>query len=391
MAENSQHAHARMPESSAVEVQSYDTYILTSEAVGEGHPDKVADFIADSILDEHLRQDANSRVACEVLCKGNRVVVAGEITSTAMVSMDATVREAIRDVGYDDASSPFNAAGVSIELLLTQQSPEIAKGVTRSSDTVREQGAGDQGIMFGYATDETPELMPLPILLAQRLARAIAEARKKLVVNWLRPDLKTQVSVLYSESGRPISVSSVVVSTQHQVGIRQDAIKEFLIEQVLPETLGDWWNSDIDMMVNPTGSFESGGPAVDCGVTGRKIIADTYGGAGHHGGGAFSGKDPSKVDRSGAYFARYVARQVVLEGLARRAEVQVAYAIGIAHPVSTRVDTFGTGDIGQADAFVRKFDFCPGALIEQLDLLRPIYRETTNYGHFGRTGFTWEA
>ena len=364
-------------------------YTFTSESVSEGHPDKVADFIADSILDAHVAQDPEARVACEVLCKESHCVIAGEITSGATVDPAAVARRAIEEIGYLDASEPFNAGSVTILSFLSQQAAEIAQGVRRIGAERLEQGAGDQGIMFGYATDETPEMMPLPILLAHRLASMLAEHRRNGGA-WLRPDAKTQVSVVYEE-GRPVEVVDVLVSTQHRRDVARDEILAFVRGKLAPQALGDWWRDDIRITVNPTGSFVHGGPSADCGVTGRKIIVDTYGGMGRHGGGAFSGKDPSKVDRSGAYFCRYVARQVVKQGLARRAEIQVAYAIGVAQPVSVKVDTFDTGDDCAAADFVRGFDFRPAAIIERLDLLRPIYRSTTNYGHFGKPGLPWEA
>jgi S-adenosylmethionine synthetase len=276
-------------------------------------------------------------------------------------------------------------------VLLTAQASEIAHGVLNAAKTSTEQGAGDQGIMFGYATDETAELMPLPILLAHRLARALARDRKSAAVEWLRPDAKTQVSVEYGPDGRPQRVTDVLVSTHHAADVSQATIRAYVRDRLAPEVLGSWFSNDLRFAVNPCGSFAEGGPSVDCGVTGRKIIVDTYGGFGRHGGGAFSGKDPSKVDRSGAYFCRYVARQVVNQGVARRAEIQVAYAIGVAQPVSVRVDTFGTGDPRAAADFVRTFDFRPAAIIEQLNLLRPIYRGTTNYGHFGKAELPWES
>jgi S-adenosylmethionine synthetase len=278
---------------------------------------------------------------------------------------------------------------VEITSFLSSQAREISQGVTAETSLSGEQGAGDQGIMFGYATDETPELMPLPILLAHRLARVLAEHRKSGAATWLRPDAKTQVSVLY-ENNSPVKVTDVLISTQHAEDTDRETIRQYLASYIIPEGLDGWYHDDLNVLVNPTGSFVQGGPSADAGVTGRKIIVDSYGGMGRHGGGAFSGKDPSKVDRSGAYFCRYVARQVVQAGLARKAEVQVAYAIGVARPVSVKVDTFGTGDDRAAAEFVRKFDFRPRAIIDQLDLLRPIYRSTTNYGHFGKPGLPWE-
>jgi len=366
-------------------------YTFTSESVSEGHPDKVCDTIADAILDAHLAADPKSRVACEVLCKENHVVLAGEITSDFGVRYEDVVRDVVREIGYVDDDQIFRPDNLDITVFLSRQAAEIAQGVDSDTSLSGEQGAGDQGIMFGYATDETPELMPLPILLAHRLARSLAEHRRAGSAAWLRPDAKTQVSVRY-ENGVPVAVTDVLVSTQHSAEVERDAIRHFVALSVVPEALGSWYRDDITLMVNPTGSFVQGGPSADAGVTGRKIIVDTYGGMGRHGGGAFSGKDPSKVDRSGAYFCRFVARQVVKAGLAKRAEVQVAYAIGVAEPVSVKVDTFGTGDERAAAEFVRKsFDFRPGAIIERLDLLRPIYRSTTNYGHFGKPELPWEA
>lgn len=359
------------------------THLFTSESVSEGHPDKVSDYIADSILDAHLALDPRSRVACEVLVKSGNVVLAGEITSRGSVDYDEVARQAIREIGYTDPEESFNANGVAITQLITRQAGEIGQGVDVG-------GAGDQGIMFGYATDETAELMPLPILLAHKLARRLTDARKNGEVAWLRPDSKTQVSVEY-QNNEPVAVRTVLVSTMHSSSVTQGDIRQYVAGTLCPDVLGSWYNKDIEVLVNPTGSFVEGGPSADCGVTGRKIIVDSYGGMGRHGGGAFSGKDPSKVDRSGAYFCRFVARQIVKTGIARRAEVQVGYAIGRADPVSVRVDTFGTGDARAAEALVRTFDFRPRAIIERLDLLRPIYRNSTNYGHFGRAGLSWEA
>ncbi len=362
-----------------------DSYIFTSESVSEGHPDKVCDYIADSILDAHLATDPLSRVACEVMAKSNIVVLAGEITSSVGLDYASIVRQAVRDVGYADPGEPFCSDTLFVQQLITRQPRDIAQGVDRQGD----QGAGDQGIMFGYATDETPELMPLPILLAHRLARQLAEDRKSGKYPWLRPDAKTQVSVRY-EGTRPVAVTDALVSTQHSQDTPQEGIHSYIRTELLPRALGAWFNSEIRVRVNPTGSFVSGGPSADCGLTGRKIIVDTYGGASRHGGGAFSGKDPSKVDRSAAYFCRYVARQIVKQGLAKRVEIQVSYAIGVAQPVSIKVDTFGTGDERAAEAFVKQFDFRPAAIVERLGLLRPIYKQTTNYGHFGKPNLPWE-
>ena len=364
-------------------------YTFASESVCEGHPDKVCDYIADSILDAHLAQDPHSHVACEVLAKTNLVILAGEITSDALVDCAAVARQAMREIGYCDPREPFCADTVFVQQLITKQAQEIATGVNRATDLDGEQGAGDQGIMFGFATDETPEMMPLPIALAHRLSRQLAQDRKSGEVPWLRPDGKTQVTVLY-EGNKPLSVTNVLVSAQHRAEVSEADVREYVRESLVPRALGDWYNPEIRLLVNPAGSFIYGGPGVDCGVTGRKIIVDTYGGMARHGGGAFSGKDPSKVDRSAAYFCRYVARQVVKSGLAKKVEIQVAYAIGCAQCLSVKVDTFGTGDEREVGDFVRSFDFRPRAMIERLDLLRPIYRQTTNYGHFGKAGLPWE-
>jgi S-adenosylmethionine synthetase len=363
------------------------TYTFTSESVSEGHPDKVCDYVADSILDACLEQDPKSRVACEVLAKDGRLVLAGEISTGAQFDRVAVAKQAVREIGYTDNSEPFAADTLEVHDWISAQSSEINQGVDRG--LLAEQGAGDQGIMFGYATDETPELMPLPILLAHRLAYALAADRKSGARTYLRPDSKTQVSVVY-EADRPVAVSAVLVSTQHLASVSRGELQDYVAGDLAPRVLGSWLGKDTRFIVNPTGSFVHGGPSADCGVTGRKIIVDSYGGAGRHGGGAFSGKDPSKVDRSGAYFCRFVARQVVKQGIARRAEVQVAYAIGQAQPVSVKVDTFGSGDPAAAEDFVRRIDFRPGAIIERLNLLRPIYRSTTNYGHFGKPELPWE-
>jgi S-adenosylmethionine synthetase len=374
----------------------FGNYVFTSESVCEGHPDKVCDFVADSILDAHLAQDPRAHVACEVLAKGGRLVLAGEITSAAAVDAEAVARGALREIGYTDRAEPFNADGVEILDFITAQATEIEEAVRRTgkgaapASDAKEQGAGDQGMMFGYATDETPELMPLPILLAHRLSGGLAAARKAGEVPWLRPDGKTQVSIAY-EDGTPRRVAHALVSCQHAAHTDQGAIRSWVAGTLVPRALGEWAVRPEDVTVNPSGSFVEGGPSADCGVTGRKIIVDTYGGMARHGGGAFSGKDPSKVDRSGAYFSRFVAREVVKKGLAHRAEVQVAYAIGVARPMSVLVQTFGTGDQRAAEEYVRTFDFRPAAIIERLGLLRPIYRGTTNYGHFGRPGLPWEA
>ncbi|MGE0593837.1 MAG: methionine adenosyltransferase [Vicinamibacterales bacterium] len=365
-------------------------YTFTSESVSEGHPDKVCDYVSDSILDACLEQDPASRVACETLCKSDTVVVAGEITTNATFDYDAVIRRAVKDIGYTDTTEPFCDTTLKIISLITQQSNEISQGVTATTSLSGDQGAGDQGIMFGYATDESAEMMPLPILLAHKLTKGLADDRKSGKVDFLRPDSKSQVSVLY-DGHQPREVTAVVVSTQHTPAADQKRITEYVREDLGPRVLGDWWQPGVSLFVNPTGSFTHGGPSADAGVTGRKIIVDTYGGWGRHGGGAFSGKDPSKVDRSSAYFCRFVAKQLVAAGLARMAEIQVGYAIGMAQPVSVKVDTFGTGDEAAAAEFVKTFDFRPRAIIDRLELLRPIFRSTTNYGHFGRPGLPWEA
>jgi len=357
---------------------------FTSESVCEGHPDKVCDYVADSILDAYLAQDDRSRVACEALAKHDTVVVAGEITSGASVDREAVTRAAIRDVGYADSTDVFCGDTVQVLQLVTEQAPEIARGVDAA-----EQGAGDQGLIVGYATSETNELMPVPILLAHRITRQLAEDRKTGRTDWLRPDGKAQVTVTY-ENGMPVAVSHVLVSAQHLPDVTAVQIRDYVTGTLLPTALGEWFAPTVRVLCNPAGSFIQGGPLVDCGLTGRKNIVDAYGGAAHHGGGALSGKDPSKVDRSAAYFCRNVARQAVKSGLASRVEVQVAYAIGVAEPVSLMVETFGTGDARAVEQLVSGFDFRPAAMIERLGLLRPLYRRTTNYGHFGRPELPWE-
>jgi len=366
-------------------------FLLTSESVTEGHPDKVCDLIADAILDANIGPDTNARVACEVLCKGGRVVLAGEITSRAGLKKaryEEIVREVVEGIGYVDPAEPFNARGLKVLNFLSRQSKEIGGAVKKATDAKRkDQGAGDQGIMFGYATKETDELLPLPIVLAHRLTRGLAEARRDGVA-WLRPDGKSQVTVAY-EAGIPARVDSVLISTQHAPSVGREEIAAWVESTLAPKALGEWMRPGIRFHANPSGSFILGGPTADAGVTGRKIIVDSYGGAARHGGGAWSGKDPSKVDRSGAYFCRWAARQVVKAGLAHRAEIQVSYAIGEAKPMSVAVETFGTGDAKAAEALVSSFDFRPAAISERLNLRRPIYRSTTNYGHF-KQGLPWE-
>jgi len=366
-------------------------FTFTSESVSEGHPDKVADYISDSVLDACLEQDPRSRVACETLVKNDTVVLAGEITTNAKLDYDKIVRQAVKDIGYTDSSEPFCDTTLKLIAMITKQSNEISQGVTEATSQSGDQGAGDQGIMFGYATDESPEMMPLPILLAHKLLKVMAEDRHAGKYAWLRPDSKSQVSLNY-DGNDPKDVTAVVISTQHSPAADQKKITEYVREELGPKALGAWWNTSLTLYVNPTGSFIHGGPSADAGVTGRKIIVDSYGGWGRHGGGAFSGKDPSKVDRSSAYFCRYVAKQVVSSGFAKRAEIQVGYAIGMAKPVSVKVDTVGTGDERAAAEFVMNaFDFRPRAIIDKLNLLRPIYRSSTNYGHFGRPGLPWEV
>ncbi len=378
-------------------------YLFSSESVTEGHPDKVCDYISDSILDAYLEQDRHAHVACETMVKHNHVVVGGEISAKpgVFVDLEGVVRRAVREIGYLDTLEPFCDSTLFFTSLLTAQSSEIDRGVSGAKahkKNKQHQGAGDQGIMFGYATDETKELMPLPILLAHKLGRGLRDDRVKARVTFLRPDAKTQVTVRY-EDGRPSRVEAVLVSTQHTKASKLSTVRDYVHDELMPRVLGRWNHEGIKVYVNPAGEWHHGGPSADAGLTGRKIIVDTYGGAAHHGGGAFSGKDPSKVDRSAAYYCRYVARQIVRAGIAKRVELQVAYAIGKAEPLSVKVDTFGTGDARKAEAFVRskdkrgrsRFDFRPGMIIEQLDLLRPIYRSTTNYGHFGKPDLPWEA
>jgi S-adenosylmethionine synthetase len=367
--------------------------ILSSESVSEGHPDKVCDRISDAVLDANLREDAAARVACETLVKSNKVVLAGEITSSVAhdLDYDAIVRDAVREIGYTYDDQEFEASKLEITSYLSPQSPEISQGVTATTSLSGEQGAGDQGLMFGYASNETPEYMPLPIALSHRLTKGLAEDRKAGKLDWVRPDSKSQVSVAYF-NGKPQFITAVVLSTQHTADVTRDQIEAYVREQLLPRCLGEWNNSEFALHVNPTGSFIHGGPSADAGLTGRKIIVDTYGGLARHGGGAFSGKDPSKVDRSAAYFARYAARDIVAQQMAERCEIQVAYAIGEAEPVSIAVDTFGTGDAAAAELYLDEhFDFRPASIVETLNLRRPIFCQTTNYGHFGRAGLPWEA
>jgi len=383
-----------------VNLNMNNNFIFSSESVGEGHPDKVCDTISDAVLDAHLAQDPASRVACETYAKSNMVVVGGEITSKAKVNINDIVRQSIADIGYVNDDDVFHAEKVFITNLLTRQSPDIAQGVdARAAEgkATAEQGAGDQGLMFGYACDETPELMPAPIMFAHRLGRELSRVRKTGKVPWLRPDAKTQVSVQYL-NGRPARIVNVVVSTQHASNVKHKVIENFIIREIIRKVLpAAMLDKKTQFLVNPTGRFVVGGPQGDTGLTGRKIIVDSYGGMGRHGGGAFSGKDPSKVDRSAAYMGRYIAKNIVAAGLATRAEIQFAYAIGYPDPVSVCVDTFGTGVVGDdvIERAVRAvFNFKPAAIIKQLNLLRPIFSKTTNYGHFGKiddlNSITWE-
>jgi S-adenosylmethionine synthetase len=382
-----------------------DRFIFSSESVGEGHPDKVADFISDSVLDACLAVDAHSRVACETLVKSNAVVVAGEITVPKIgkssledaINVGKIVRDAIAEIGYTNDDDVFHAEKVFIHNLLTKQSPDIAQGVdAKKADGKKtaEQGAGDQGIMFGYACDDTPELMPAPVMFAHRLNRELARIRKKTTqATWLRPDCKSQVAVEYA-GGRAVGIRNVVISTQHAADAKHRDIEKFCIERVIKKMLpAKLLSKSTEFLINPTGKFVVGGPQGDTGLTGRKIIVDSYGGWARHGGGAFSGKDPSKVDRSAAYMGRWVAKNVVAAGLATKCELQVAYAIGHPRPTSIHVDTFGTATISEdkiIEAVTAVFSFKPADIIRELDLLRPIYRATTNYGHFGKAGLPWE-
>ena len=380
-----------------------DSFTFTSESVTEGHPDKMADQISDAVLDAIYEQDPQSRVACETMCTTGLVVVAGEISTKAHIDYQRTVRDTVRSIGYTSAAYGFDANTCAVVTSIDEQSPDIAQGVDKAKeirdgldDRFDEVGAGDQGMMFGYACDDTPDLMPMPIWLAHRLAKQLAEVRRNGTMDYLRPDGKTQVSIVYAD-GKPVSLSTVLISSQHAPGVDIDVkmkgdLLEHVIVPLLPEQFVD---DDFTMLCNPTGAFELGGPHADCGLTGRKIIVDTYGGWARHGGGAFSGKDPTKVDRSAAYAVRHAAKNVVAAGIAKRCEVQVAYAIGVAHPVSVMVETFGTSEIDpqKLNQLVPEFfDLRPAAIIERLDLRRPIYRNTAAYGHFGRPerDFTWE-
>jgi len=370
-----------------------DYSVFTSESVSEGHPDKVADQLSDAVLDAMIAQDANARVACETLIKTDLVVLAGEVRSDAEVDIEALVRQVIAGIGYSDFDSGFNLEQCRIVNELGQQSADIALGVDASAE--REQGAGDQGLMFGYANNDTDVLMPAPITFAHRLVRRQAQARRN-GLDFLRPDAKSQLSFRYGSDGKPLGLEAVVLSTQHAPEVTQERLREAVMEEIIKPVLpANWLSRDTCYHINPTGNFVIGGPVGDCGLTGRKIIVDTYGGMARHGGGAFSGKDPSKVDRSAAYAARYVAKNIVAAGLAERCEIQVSYAIGVAEPTSISIDTFGTGRLADdriVELVKAHFDLRPRGLIEMLDLKRPIYRSTAAYGHFGRSedAFTWE-
>ncbi|MDG1138816.1 MAG: methionine adenosyltransferase [Opitutales bacterium] len=373
------------------------SFIFSSESVGEGHPDKVSDFISDSILDACLEQDSASRVACETLVKSNCVTIAGEITTSSRFNYEEVVREAIRDIGYINDDDIFHADKVFITNQLTAQSRDIGQGVDATAADgkgTNEQGAGDQGIMFGYACNETDELMPAPVIFAHRILRKMADVRKSSKdAPWLRPDCKSQVALKY-DNGEMVGIENVVVSTQHAEAVDNETIRSFITEEIIKPSLPPaLLSSNTEYLINPTGRFVVGGPEGDSGLTGRKIIVDTYGGWGRHGGGAFSGKDPSKVDRSAAYMCRWVAKNVVAAKLADRAEIQVAYAIGHPHPTSITIDCFGTEKVEESkiqQAIQEVFNFQPAAIVSQLDLLRPIYRQTTHYGHFGKPDLPWE-
>src|SRR5487761_1536591 len=372
---------------------SHRSYLFTSESVTEGHPDKICDQISDAILDEFLKQDPDSRVAVETLTTTGVVVVAGEVTSKARFDIQDVVRKTIKEIGYDNPQYGFDSESCSVLVSLHAQSPDISMGVTANDN--KDQGAGDQGLMFGYATNETEDLMPMPILLAHKLTKRLAEARKKKELPWARPDGKSQVTVEY-ENGKPKRIDAIVISTQHSPDVTNEQIRKEVIDKVIKPVCGQLWNDKIKIHINPTGRFVIGGPPGDAGLTGRKIIVDTYGGMGRHGGGAFSGKDPTKVDRSACYMARYIAKNIVAAGLAKRCEVQLAHAIGVPEPVSVMVNTFGTGAVEEerlVDVVRANFSLTPKAMIDHLKLRRPIYRKTASFGHFGRTEdtFTWEA
>lgn len=370
-----------------------DTFLFTSESVSEGHPDKIADQISDAVLDAIIEQDKSARVACETLVKTGMVLVAGEVTTSAWVDIEELVRKTVLEIGYNDSAMGFDGASCAVLNALGKQSSDIAQGVDR--ETEEAQGAGDQGLMFGYATNETEVLMPAPITFAHRLVRRQAQARKDGVLPWLRPDAKSQVTFVY-ENDTPVAIDTVVLSTQHRPDVKLSDLREGVMEEIIKPVLpAKWLGKNTQYHINPTGRFEIGGPMGDCGLTGRKIIVDTYGGSARHGGGAFSGKDPSKVDRSASYAARYVAKNIVAAGLADRCEIQVSYAIGVAEPTSISVHTFGTGKISEqrlTDLIRENFDLRPYGILKMLNLIRPIYKQTAAYGHFGREDIdlSWE-
>ena len=371
-----------------------NSYLFTSESVSEGHPDKISDQISDAILDAIIKHDQSARVACETMVKTGMAIVAGEITTNAIIDVEEIVRKTIIDIGYTDSEMGFDGKTCAVMNALGKQSPDIAQGVDRAKP--EDQGAGDQGLMFGYATNETDVLMPAPITLAHNLVRKHAEVRKAEVLSWLRPDSKSQVTFVY-ENDQPVGIDAVVLSTQHHADVKMDDLKEGVMEEIIkPIIPSQWINENTKYHINPTGRFEVGGPMGDCGLTGRKIIVDTYGGSARHGGGAFSGKDPSKVDRSAAYACRYVAKNIVAAGIADRCEIQVSYAIGVAEPTSISVNTFGTSKISEdrlINLINEKFDLRPYGILKMLDLLKPIYQPTAAYGHFGRNDIdlSWES
>lgn len=375
-------------------IKKEEGFMFTSESVSEGHPDKIADQISDAILDEILENDIDARVACETMINTGMVIVSGEITTTAVIDINNVVRQTLKQIGYQ-ADMGFDWEACAVLTSIDVQSEDIAQGVNEQEGLYMDQGAGDQGLMFGYATNESSEYMPMPIYLAHKLMRRQSELRKSGDIAWLRPDAKSQVTVKY-ENHKPIGIDTIVLSTQHEPDVSYNEIKETVIDEIIKPTLpAEWINDEIKYYINPTGRFVVGGPVGDCGLTGRKIIVDTYGGMSRHGGGAFSGKDPSKVDRSAAYAARYVAKNIVAAGLADRCELQIAYAIGVADPVAIYIETFGTGrlpDVQIAEIVKYHFDLRPKAIIEHLDLLKPIYKQTAAYGHFGRSdqAFSWE-
>ncbi len=374
---------------------SKEKFMFTSESVTEGHPDKVADAISDSVLDAIMEKDSNCRVACETLVTTGLAFIAGEISTDCYVDMPQIVRDTIRDIGYSSSRMGFDWQTCSVITSIDHQSPDIAQGVNKGDGLYKEQGAGDQGLMFGFATDETPELMPMPIMYAHKLTKRLATVRKNATLDFLRPDGKSQVTIEY-ENSTPKRVDTIVISSQHKPDVTYDTLKESIIEEVIKKVIPiEMVDSDTKYLVNPTGRFVTGGPMGDCGLTGRKIIVDTYGGQGSHGGGCFSGKDPSKVDRSASYMGRHIAKNIVAAGIAKKCEVQVAYAIGVAQPVSVMIDTMETGQVPETrirEIVSKIFDLRPAAIIDYLDLKRPIYRKTAAYGHFGRDEpeFTWE-